>query len=158
METNYQNAKGKLPLGFYHFFRFNKKGQSQAQNFLRNIKKKRSNLPLVIDVEEWGNQSNKPKDEVIHEIHNFIRYLQKQTKQKIIIYSNESSYNTYISGHFDTYDVWICSFSSQPKIKKKWLLWQHSHKGKFDGADGWIDINTFNGNRAEFTKALITAK
>lgn len=40
-QENYSNAVNKLPIGFYHFFRFNKSGKSQANNFLSNISDKR---------------------------------------------------------------------------------------------------------------------
>jgi GH25 family lysozyme M1 (1,4-beta-N-acetylmuramidase) len=48
----------------------------------------------------------------------------------------------------------LLSFNKKPNINKKWMFWQHSHKGKFDFADGWVDINTYNGNRAEWNKYL----
>jgi GH25 family lysozyme M1 (1,4-beta-N-acetylmuramidase) len=33
-------------------------------------------------------------------------------------------------------------------------IMEHSHKGKLDGADGWVDINTFNGTSDEWNKYL----
>ncbi|MBX9886512.1 MAG: hypothetical protein K2Y30_01095 [Flavobacteriaceae bacterium] len=153
-EENYSNALNKLPIGFYHFFRLNKSGSSQANNFLKNIQDKKTKLPLVIDVEEWGNIAPKLTDDVIDEIKIFIELVEKVSGKRIIIYSNESTYKKYIEGHFDKYDIWICSFSRNPNINKKWTLWQHSHKGKLDGADGWVDINTFNGTTDEWNKYL----
>jgi GH25 family lysozyme M1 (1,4-beta-N-acetylmuramidase) len=47
----------------------------------------------------------------------------------------------------------VHSVETQISIKK-WTLWQHSHKGKLDGADGWVDINTFNGTSDEWNKYL----
>jgi lysozyme len=154
-EQNYANAVNKLPIGFYHFFRFNKSGKSQANNFLNNIRDKKTNLPLVIDVEEWGHIPTKSTEDVIDEIKIFITLVEKVSGKRIMIYSNESSYKKYIMGHFDKYDIWICSFSRNPNMNKKWTLWQHSHKGKLDGADGWVDINTFNGTTDEWNKYLM---
>jgi lysozyme len=153
-EENYLNAVNKLPIGFYHFFRFNKSGKSQANNFLKNIRNKKTNLPLVIDVEEWGNVATKSTDDVIDEIKIFITLVEKVSGKRIMIYSNESSYKKYIMGHLDKHDLWICSFNRNPNIKRKWTLWQHSHKGKLDGTDGWVDINTFNGTSDEWNKYL----
>ena len=149
-EENYSNAVNKLPIGFYHFFRFNKSGKSQANNFLSNISDKKTNLPLVIDVEEWGNIKAKSIEDVIDEIKIFITLVEKASGKRIMIYSNESSYKKYILGHLDKYDIWICSFSKNPNINKKWTLWQHSHKGKLDGTNGWVDLNTFNGTSDEW--------
>jgi len=154
-EENYLNAySNNLSIGLYHFFRFNKSGKVQADNFLKNIKSKMTSLPLVIDVEEWGNITTKPTEDVIDEIKIFITLVEKISGKRIMIYSNESSYKKYIMGHLDKYDIWICSFSRNPNINKKWTFWQHSHKGKFDFADGWVDINTYNGNKAEWNSYL----
>lgn len=154
-DENYSNASIKqIPVGFYHFFRFNKDGKIQASNFLKNIKGKKTSLPLVIDIEEWGNVSSKSREEIVSEITKFIITVENNTASKLMIYSNESSYKKYIKGNFDNNEIWICSFSKKPNIEKKWTLWQHSHKGKLDGADGWVDINTFNGTKEEWNKYL----
>jgi lysozyme len=81
--------------------------------------------------------------------------VENKTGNRIMIYSNESSYKKYIEGNFDKNDIWICSFSKSPNIDKKWTLWQHSHKGILDGANGLVDINTFNGTREEWENYLI---
>jgi lysozyme len=55
-EKNYLAAKkSDIPIGVYHFFRFNKSGKSQAINFLSAIKGKKFDLPLVLDIEDWKN-------------------------------------------------------------------------------------------------------
>jgi lysozyme len=154
-EENYIGASNYgLNIGFYHFFRFDKDGALQAANFLKNVKGKGMHLPLVIDVEEWGNKWGTSKENVIHEIRKFIANVEKESGKQVMIYSNESSFKKYIKENFDKNDVWICSFSKKPNIDKQWTLWQHSHKGKFDGTDGWVDINTFNGNRDEWDRYL----
>ncbi|WP_394992198.1 glycoside hydrolase family 25 protein [Emticicia sp.] len=152
---NYFNANlTNIPIGFYHFFRFNKDGKSQADNFLKNIKGKKADLPLVIDVEEWGNLSEEITENVINEIREFITSVEKKSKKKMMIYSNESSYKKYIMGNFDDNDIWICSFSKSPNIKQKWTFWQHSHKGKLNNSNSWFDINTFNGTKGEWKRYL----
>lgn len=46
-EENYLKARAiSMPTGAYHFFRFNKSGKQQADNFLRVINGKKLNLPL----------------------------------------------------------------------------------------------------------------
>ncbi|MFD2514186.1 glycoside hydrolase family 25 protein [Pontibacter locisalis] len=154
-ERNYSNAQNAdIPVGAYHFFRFNRSGKEQAKNFLKHIKGKRFELPLVLDVEEWGNSGSSKREEVVAELQNFIDEVESQVKKKVMIYTNESGYRTYIKGNFDTKSIWICSFSKSPNIDAKWTLWQHSHIGKLKGAEGWIDLNTFNGSRAEWNNYL----
>lgn len=150
-ETNFENAsKNKLEIGAYHFFRFDKDGEDQANHFLRHMNGKNIGLPLVVDVEEWGNWTSKSPEEVRDEIFKFINTINHYGMNSVLIYTNESTFNKYIKGHFDENDIWICSFSDPPNIEVKWLFWQHSHKGKMKGAEGWVDINTFNGSRQEW--------
>lgn len=154
-EKNYRNSRSSaVPVGFYHFFRFNRDGKDQAENFLKTIKGKKTRLPLVVDVEEWGNVKVKSREKVINELRIFIRLVELRTNKRVMIYANESSYSQYIMGNFDKYDLWICSFNKKPDIDKKWTLWQHSHKGKIAGAAGQVDINTFNGSREEWKNYL----
>jgi lysozyme len=156
LELNYVNARqNEIPVGFYHFFKFNVSGKRQANNFLKTLKDKTYDLPLVLDVEEWSNYARIPKAKILKEIRFFIDEIETQTKDKIVIYTNESGYQKYILGNFVTNKIWICSFNPQPKILSYWTFWQHSHRGKFNGADGWVDINTFNGSRKEWNQFLL---
>jgi len=119
---NYSDVSTKkIPVGFYHFFRFDKEGEIQANNFLKNIKDKKTSLPLVIDVEEWGNVSSKSTEEIVSEISTFIKIVENKTESKLMFYSNESSYNKYIKGIFDKNEIWICSFSKNRISKKNGL-------------------------------------
>lgn len=154
-EKNFAKAKlNNLPTGAYHFFRFNKSGISQASNFLNTVNNKKTELPYVLDIEEWGQLGSFKKDTIINEIGKFLRQVKKITPKKIMIYTNESGFHKFIEGHFDEYALWICSFSNPPRINKTWALWQHSHKGKLEGVEGHVDVNTFNGSTDEWRKFL----
>ncbi len=150
-ETNYSNVrKQNIPVGFYHFFRFDVDGKSQAYNFLKVIEGKYFELPLVLDIEEWGNSKMANKDSVVKEIDLFMGEINKVKKGEVIIYTNKSSFNKYIDGNFKN-NIWLCSFKP---ISIDWTLWQHSHKAKTPGVQGWVDMNTFNGTRDEWNRYL----
>ena len=154
-EANYKNAKlNKIAVGVYHFFSFNVNGKEQANHFYANLIGKTPSLPIVIDVEEWSNDYDIPAGMVITEINSFLTFLDGKVKQKIILYSNESSYEKYLKDNFDDHEIWICSFKKQPDLDRKWTFWQYSHKGKLDGAEGWVDLNTFNGNKDKWEQYL----
>ena len=154
-EKNYAGLKQtNIPIGVYHFFRFNKSGKKQAEFFLTVVENKQFELPYVLDIEDWGNITTKSRTEIITEIKEFIFAVESRTNKKIIIYTNESGYNQYIKNNFNKHDIWICSFSKTPKLDKKWHFWQYAHNGKFNFANGWIDINTFNGNKNDFKKYI----
>jgi lysozyme len=154
-EVNYKNAKlNNIPVGVYHFFSFNVNGKEQANHFYVNIIGKTPSLPYVLDVEEWANQYDISTKKVIAEIRSFITVLNSKGSHKIILYSNESSYEKYLKDHFDDHEIWICSFKEKPDLDRKWTFWQYSHKGKLDGAKGLVDLNVFNGNRSKWEQMI----
>jgi len=158
-ETNYRNAVlSGLPVSAYHFFTFKVEGKKQAENLLRAIKGKHMDLPLVLDVEEWGNSEEFEELKVIAEIQSCIDELEEKTDLRVMIYTNENGYRKFVKRNFEGNELWICSFNSEPKIGKKWTFWQHSHKGKLIGTEGLVDINTFNGNREEWNNYLKSNK
>lgn len=150
-EKYYKSAlKNDFLIGYYHFYRFDKNPIKQAHFFIKQLKGKKHSLPLVIDVEEWGNKINKPKKDIIKDIGVFIKTIEKLSNKKVMIYTNESGYKTYIQKQYDDYLTWICSFKKTIKIDNKWTLWQHSHKARYDSVEGWVDLNTFNGNQEQW--------
>lgn len=154
-EIYYKGAKDNgIPFGAYHFFRFNKSGSSQAKNFLNKIKHKKLDLPLVLDVEDWGNPVGIHKDSIVSRIREFIVAVENATGKEVMIYTNENGYSKYIEGNFDERDLWICSLRKKPGVGDKWQFWQHSHRGRYGFSDGLVDVNTFNGNRREWKKYL----
>ncbi len=153
-EVNYVNArKNGIPTGAYHFFRFNGSGEEQAENFLRCIRGKRFDLPLVLDVEEWKNYRGSTATQIIDEIRAFVRIVEKRRGGKIVFYTNESGYYKYIHNNFDR-KIWICSFNRKPEISGDWVFWQYSHTGKLHGAEGWVDLNAFQGSREDWEEFL----
>jgi len=154
-ENNFKGAKESgIPIGAYHFFRFNKPGKNQVKNFISSIKGKTFELPFVLDIEDWGNNTSNSKEEIINEINVFITSFKMETGADLMIYTNENGYKKYIADSFSNNNIWICSFNKKPNIKGKWTFWQHSHKGKYDFADDLVDVNTFNGNVADWKKYL----
>ena len=139
--------KAGIPVGAYHFFRFDRYGAKQAVHFIRNAQIDKLTLPLVIDVEEWHNFTlNRTRAEILNELKLFIRSVEKTTDQKVIIYTNEHTYQKFIEGNFPSNELWICSFSKSPKVKDQWTFWQYTHKGRIKGIDHLVDINTFWGD------------
>ncbi|WP_243350026.1 glycoside hydrolase family 25 protein [Parabacteroides sp. FAFU027] len=153
---NFREAKRVgIPVGVYHFFRFNRSGEEQAQHFMKNVSMEDLNLPPVVDVEEWG-QYNQSKDaeKVSAELRTFIDLVEEKCDHSVIIYSDKHSYSKYIQGRFDDNDIWICSLGTPPEIDRKWTFWQNSHTGKYKGARGKVDVNVFNGDREKWSDYL----
>jgi len=158
-ETNYKNARlSKIPVGAYHYLRFEQDGLQQALHFLKHTGSKEFELPPVLDVEEWGNHFFSNRRKVIEIINQFVTEVEFKTGRKVMIYTNENGYRKYIERNFAGQPLWICSFNNPPKISGEWVIWQHSHIGKMVGAEGWIDKNVFNGNESAWKKFLIKVR
>lgn len=153
---NFSEAKkNKVIVGAYHFFRFNKNGKEQAYNFINNVSLDSLDFPPVVDVELYGGNkySSETKNKVVSEIFNCLRILEKHYDKKPIIYTNIETYESFIEGNFEDYDIWLCKLCNEPKTIK-WKFWQYSHSGVVPGIRGDVDMNVFNGSYEEFVEYL----
>ena len=143
--SNYAEAAAAgLNVGVYHFFRFDIEGWRQSVNLLRTIGSRRLDLPIAIDVEEWGNPSGYSTEQVVDNLRSMIE-LVRRVGREVIIYTNKDGYHRYVRGRFDDVDLWICSFTNPPLHEhERWTLWQYSHIGHVDGIKGAADLCTFN--------------
>lgn len=131
-----------LRVGAYHFFRFDTDGRMQAINFMHSVRGRKLDFPLVIDVEEWGNPDAVATSEIIGRLRDMISHLEYYGHE-VVIYTNKDGYDRIVKGNFDSYPLWLCSFSEiDPDVE--WDMWQYSHRGRIDGISGPVDLNTLN--------------
>lgn len=142
-----------LPVGAYHFFRFDCEGWRQAANLMRAIGPLRLDLPVAIDLEEWRNAPPASTGEIVVQLHGMVDYL-LAAGHTPVIYTNKSGHQRFVRGRFDNLPLWICSFTDPPISRADWTLWQHSHVGRVDGVPGPVDLNTFCGDSAAFRRWL----
>ena len=156
---NYAAAKRVgIPVGAYHFFRFDCDGRAQAINLLRAITGCALDLPVAIDVEESGNPASAATELISARLAAMVTHIQS-TGRRVIIYTNKNGDARFIRGHFDDTDrgdpeLWICSFTDPPLNRRQWTLWQHSHRTRLPGIKGYVDRNTFNGSRKQWEEWL----
>lgn len=151
MRNSSAAAAAGLAVGAYHFFRFECDGQRQAINFLAAIGDSRPALPLAIDIEEWGNPAEVATDVVVERLHT-MRAILENAGYRTIVYTNKNGYHRFVESGGD--DLWICSFTNPPLPHGNWRLWQHSHCARVPGIRGDVDLNTFNGTRADYRRWL----
>lgn len=158
-QQNWIQAKSKnIPVGAYHFFTFCKSGEEQARNFIESVPNDSTNLPPIIDLEFGGNcKQSKTNEEILFEIGQFINILEEYYQKKVIIYSTNEFYSTYLTHTFPENPIWIRDILSEPKLLKdgrQWLFWQYTNRAKIDGIDTYVDLNVFRGNKDEFLELL----
>lgn len=155
---NYKEAqKTDLAVGAYHFFSYDSAGQTQAEHFIQTVAPYNDMLPPVVDLEFYGDKEKNPpkRDEVEAELQAMLDALEGHYKRKPILYATEKSYESYLSGGYEAYDIWIRNVLAEPTLsdKREWKFWQFTNRARLDGYEGkekFIDINVFRGSTADF--------
>lgn len=155
-ERNYQRARDAgLMVGAYHFFRKNREGSEQAENFLNAIKDKAFDLPLVIDLEDdWGNGAAIDRKTALQRVMDMINILTDKG-YTVMIYTNLDGYNKYYKDMLGDHDLWLCSFTSPDLLPHlPHCIQQFSHEGSVAGVKGKVDLNVYRGNKKEWKRYL----
>ena len=155
-ERNYTEARDAgLKVGAYHFFRKNRSGKDQAENFLNVIKGKPMDLPLVIDLEDdWGNGATIDRKSALQRVLDMINILHEKG-YPVMIYTNLDGYGKYYKDMLGDHDLWLCSFTSPdllPEMPHR--IQQFSHEGNVAGVNGKVDLNVFRGTKKEWNRYL----
>lgn len=146
---NYEKAtRAGIKVGAYHFFRFDIDGVRQAMNLLQRVGGRRLDLGLVVDVESTGNASGVDPALISDRLSAMLEYLNLKG-YRVTLYSNRDGYYEYLQNSFGDHPLWICSFSNPP-IATDWVFWQYNHRGRVQGINGDVDLNTFNGSISEW--------
>ncbi|MBR5673651.1 MAG: hypothetical protein IKW97_04560 [Muribaculaceae bacterium] len=159
-DRNYRGAReAGLKVGAYHFFRKNRTGREQADNFLGAIQGKEFDLPLVIDLEDdWGNGATVNRKQALERVMDMIEILTGKGYQ-VMIYTNLDGYNKYYKDMLGDHDLWLCSFTSPDQLTSMpHCIQQISHEGGVLGVKGKVDINVYRGSKSEWNRYLDNVK
>jgi len=149
----FKTKEANITRGAYHFFVASKSGKAQAQNFIETVTLEKGDMPPVLDIEQTNGAS---AEDIQQRAKDFLLAIEKQYKVKPIIYTNVDFYQNFLAGKFDDYPLWVAHYLVQdkPRIKRKWLFWQHNETGRVNGIDAYVDFNVFNGDSTDFKKLL----
>lgn len=130
--------------GSYHFFRNNKTGIEQADNFIQNCHLKRGDLAPVLDIEESPKSST---EDFRHEVQVCLDKLEQRYGCKPIIYANVSFKKKYLDTEkLNQYPLWIANYYvNKPKGNFEWRFWQFTDRGRVPGIRGYVDMNVMQG-------------
>ena len=154
------SKESDIKRGTYHFYTFCLDGAMQAQHFIRHAKVGSSDLIPAIDVEH--SPSNKYSNDknylakVIDELQKMEQAMFDHYGVRPIIYTNRDCYKLYIKGRFPENLIWMSDLHNEPTTKNnEWIIWQFSHTGKLNGAEGDIDLNYFRYSYRRFEELEI---
>lgn len=157
-ERNWIDAReNKIVVSAYHFFTFCRSGSEQAMNFIESVPNVPDMLPPAIDLEYSGNcKLTKSREQLLADIDDYIKIIEAEYNQKIIIYVTESFYNDYLIGLYPDNPLWVRDVYREARVRdtRLWTFWQYTDKGRVDGITTRVDLNVFNGTKADFQRFL----
>ncbi len=134
-----------LKVGSYHFYRPRISQVDQLHNFMAQCRPGDQDLLPMIDVET---RSGLPREEFRDSLAKFLVLVEKAYRQRPLVYTGTSFYNSNLQGLLDDYKLMIAQYSSrQPVLAdgKEYILWQYTGKGHLDGINGYVDKSRFMG-------------
>ena len=126
-----------IPVGAYHFFRYDVSGKEQAENYLKTAQIKRGDLYPVLDV-EMRYSSTRSKQWITSEIKSFCDLVKQEYNVNPILYCENDYYQKYLKEGFNDYDFWISDFVRAPRCD--YIIWQYDTLN-VKGVKGKIDNN-----------------
>lgn len=138
--------KNGFKVGSYHYFTNLSSAKAQFENFRKTADKSEQDLLPVIDVEEINRWS---KQQLRDSVMMFAQLIEDYYGCKPLIYTNEKFFTSNLGRAFADYPLFIAKYNStQPNIGYKWILWQFSDCGQFNGIvkgnKGEVDLSRFN--------------
>ncbi len=147
--------------GAYHFFTLCRSGEEQARHFLRTVRFREADLPLVADLEYSGNCSENPRiTDVTREVDGFLRAIDGAAGRKTTIYTTYDFFRTNLNASHLERDVWIRDVFFEPRgvFKDRYRIWQYSMVARLPGIKGRVDMNAFRGSTGDFAAWMRSAK
>ncbi|HEX8905068.1 MAG TPA: GH25 family lysozyme [Longimicrobiaceae bacterium] len=154
--TFVRNRAGALRAGVvtgaYHYFTFCAPGAAQARNFLAAAPPLPGPaLPPAVDLELGGNCAARPHpDSLAAELRAFLAPVEAAYGRAAVLYVTRELYDRYLAGRPAANPLWLRSLLGEPRYGGRWVIWQYAARGRMDGVETYVDLNVFNGTRAEF--------
>lgn len=137
-----------LKVGSYHFYRPRRPQDEQLRNFRTQCRPQDQDLIPMIDIETTGGLG---RAELCDSLHKFLRLVEREYRQKPIIYTYESFYNSYLTNELNGYKLFIAKYSSsRPVLRdgKDIFAWQYTSKGRINGVSGYVDKSRLMGRHS----------
>ena len=150
-----------IATGAYHFYYFCTPAEVQARWFIKNVPKRSGMLPPVLDL-EWNPLSptckRRPDGAVVRrEARIFLSALEAHYGQRPIIYTTPGFHEDTGIGKIRAAEFWLRTTAKTPREAypgQAWTFWQYSATGVVPGFTGEVDLNLFNGSRADWAAWL----
>lgn len=151
-------VKAGLLVGAYHLVRPEHSGAVQVEHFLNVMENRKSDLPLVLDVELDGRTSALPSrtpDEIAQCVRDMAAGLMARGHRRPIIYTARWFWNkaVTITPEWEAYDLWVAHYGAAapvlPSPWKSYTFWQYTDAGTVPGVPTPCDLNWYAGSHQQ---------
>ena len=128
-----------LKVGSYHFYRPRVPQETQLQNFRAQCRPQDQDLVPMIDVETTSGLS---ATALCDSLHKFLKLIEREYKQKPLVYTGQNFYNKHLVGQLDDYKLMVAKYSEPaPELldERDIFAWQYTGKGHIRGVNGYVD-------------------
>ncbi len=146
--------------GAYHFFRPAQSVERQAERFLARIGEPApGDLPPMLDLEETSRASDEwlgiERSRRTLLALAWLDLVERALGRKPVVYTRAGFIRNTLGdpGALTGYPIWLAQYASAaptvPAGWNTWSIWQHTDRGRVAGIAGNVDLDRFNGFRAD---------
>ena len=147
-EENIQGAiENGIDVGVYFFSQAvsAEEARAEADFVLERVKKYKLQLPIVFDLEEVSNATdrveNTTSEERTQAAVTFMNHI-KNAGYQAMVYSSSQLFETVFDiNYLHDYDFWVADYSSVPNFSYHFSIWQYTDAGTVDGISTNVDMN-----------------
>ena len=135
-------AAGKLgiPRGAYHFFRTSVDPAVQAQNYIRTVALRHSDMPPILDVET--HHLGCTAEQLNGRVKIWLETVEAHYGRRPLLYAPDSYVRDLLSRDItDNYPLWIARYNENAPVSGGWTLWQFTDKALVYGVKGFVDLS-----------------
>ena len=161
-EDHWRGARrAGVAVGAYHFYYHCRPAIEQARWFIDHVPRTAGALPPVLDM-EWTPTSptcriRRDPETIKSEARIFLNAVEAHYGQRPIIYTTVDFYRDNAMSTMAGTEFWLRSVAANPKdvyAGQTWKIWQYTSTGIVPGIAGNVDLNVFNGSKAEWADWL----
>jgi len=161
-EEHWRGARrAGVAVGAYHFYYHCRPAIEQARWFIEHVPRTPGALPPVLDM-EWTPTSptcriRRDPETIKSEARIFLNAVEAHYGQRPIIYTTADFFRDNAMSTMAGTEFWLRSVAANPKdvyAGQTWKIWQYTSTGIVPGIAGNVDVNVFNGSKAEWANWL----
>lgn len=160
-KKNWRAAKrAGVPVGAYHFYYFCTDPDTQARWFIKNVPRLRGGMPPVLDL-EWNPFSPtctlRPAASDVRKLAaRWIEIVERHYRTPVVIYTTPDFWERNDIARLKR-EFWLRSTANHVETRyntRNWKFWQYTATGVVPGIEKEVDLNCFNGSRADWRRWL----